>query len=251
MRLFATTEMALPHDQALSFPDPGSARGSAGIIKRPYIGEHLPGHPGEREDLDPCPIAYLVKQEADCTIHPHFHRIAQFQVFVGGSGRFGQRAIDGCQVHFANAWSTYGPIVAGPEGVDYLVLRMRYAKGAGWMPAAREQLLQVPNRQPRNVVYPAFKIDTKRPERITLGDESDGLGAWYVALADGASTIDPDPSSGGGQFTVALRGTLRNQDGVVLPALAVHFNTNDEPPMPWSACNGPASLLQVRFPKIG
>lgn len=76
------------------------------------------------------PMAYLVEQAPGSTVDPHFHEVDQFQIFVGGSGQIGTHPLEGVTVHYAGPHSPYGPIAAGPDGVQYVTLRRNWDPGA-------------------------------------------------------------------------------------------------------------------------
>ena len=86
------------------------------------------------------PMAFLVEKEAGAIVHPHFHQADQYQVVVQGSGRLGLHDIASVAVHYTDAYSAYGPIVAADEGVSWFTLRNAWDPGARYMPAARQQL---------------------------------------------------------------------------------------------------------------
>ncbi len=92
------------------------------------------------------PHAFLIEQDPDTTILPHFHRQNQFQVIVGGGGSLGRHAVQPLLVHYAGAYTGYGPIVCGVQEVQYLTLRPRYDSGAQFMPEARERLVRGPKK---------------------------------------------------------------------------------------------------------
>ncbi|MBT3534778.1 MAG: hypothetical protein HN478_12925, partial [Rhodospirillaceae bacterium] len=69
------------------------------------------------------PQALLVEQSANSEIPPHFHGIDQFQVVVRGGGMLGKHAVKPVCIHYANAYSGYGPLNAEDEGVFYFTLR--------------------------------------------------------------------------------------------------------------------------------
>src|ERR1700738_3467863 len=54
---------------------------------------------------------------------PHFHPVDQYQVFVHGGGHLGKRAIGEITVHYADAYTPYGPMVAGDQGMSVYTIR--------------------------------------------------------------------------------------------------------------------------------
>ena len=74
------------------------------------------------------PVAYRVHQGPGTVSQPHFHQANQFQVFVEGEGFFGKQPVRAVRAQYAQAFTPYGPIVAGDPGLSYLTLRN------GWDP---------------------------------------------------------------------------------------------------------------------
>ena len=86
-----------------------------------YVGAApLRGHyqDGNEVNDNGLPQGFLVTQPPGAVTPPHFHEPNQFQVFVGGKGRIGACAALPLTVQYANGHTPYGPIVAGPEGVQ-------------------------------------------------------------------------------------------------------------------------------------
>jgi hypothetical protein len=63
--------------------------------------------------------------------------VDQFQLVLGGYGRIGRHDVARGSLHYAAAYQSYGPILAGDEGLRYLTVRARYDSGAHMMPGAR------------------------------------------------------------------------------------------------------------------
>lgn len=51
------------------------------------------------------PVGYLVEQERNSTILPHFHQANQFQVVVAGGGLLGKLPVGPVTVHYAGAFT--------------------------------------------------------------------------------------------------------------------------------------------------
>lgn len=69
------------------------------------------------------PTVFLVEQGADILLQPHFHRQNQFQLFVAGDGTIGSEPIRPITLHYAGAYTGYGPIKSGPGGLKYFTIR--------------------------------------------------------------------------------------------------------------------------------
>ena len=98
--------------------------------------------PGEAPPPDNIvyPMAFLVEKDAEAVVHPHFHQADQYQVIVQGGGRLGTHDVGTVAVHYTDAYSAYGPIVAAGEGISWFTLRNAWDSGARYMPKERQQL---------------------------------------------------------------------------------------------------------------
>ena len=94
----------------------------------------------------PSPLVYLIEQPPGSVLPAHFHRQNQFQVFVDGGGMFGPHPIIPGMVHYANAYTGYGPIVAGDEGLRYFTIRAVFDSGAFMVDAQRDAMVRGPKR---------------------------------------------------------------------------------------------------------
>jgi hypothetical protein len=56
-------------------------------------------------------------------IKPHFHSVDQYQVVVRGVARSGKHPMCSGDFHYADAYTSYGPIVAGEGGLAFFTLR--------------------------------------------------------------------------------------------------------------------------------
>ena len=61
----------------------------------------------------------------------HFHDSDQFQIIVQGTGTLGRHELKPFTVHYSRAFTPYGPIQAGPEGVTWATLRSK-SSSTGW-----------------------------------------------------------------------------------------------------------------------
>ena len=69
------------------------------------------------------PMAFLVEKDPHAVVKPHFHQAHQYQVVVQGGGRLGTHDVGSVAVHYTDAWSAYGPIVAQDDGISWFTLR--------------------------------------------------------------------------------------------------------------------------------
>ncbi len=165
------------------------------------------------------PQAFLVQQDPDSVILPHFHEENEFQVFVEGDGTIGRNALRPVTVHYAGRHTGYGPITAGSRGLWYFSLRAIADPGARFLPESRDRM-------------------EKGPKRHLMGEtielQPDGIAAWVLR--------QPLPTPrGAARFYIALSGELAWQ-GTRLPRFAVAFASEDFP------FEGDGSMLCVQFP---
>ena len=183
------------------------------------------------------PMAFLVEQDSDEVVGAHYHQADQFQVMVAGSGRLGTHDVSAASVHYAGAWTAYGPLRAGAEGLAYFTLRN------GWDPGARYMEFSEMRAGLRGV--------TRRHREVvgeTVSVAPDGLYARRVRIAAGASETGPDPSSGAGQFWLVLSGELR-VDGAAVPAMSCVFVYPEEGAFVAGAGEEGAEVMVMQFPR--
>jgi len=198
------------------------------------------------------PDAYLVEQGPADVLPPHFHRADQFQVFVSGYGTFGNHPVQPPHVHYAGAFTPYGPIVAGPEGIGYMTMRKNFDTGVFEMPKALPEL-RAAARPPRDMVSDHLDITPERPPatelecREVFAPQPDGLAAWHYRVPAHANFVAPDPAGGGGQYFLVLTGELLAADGTPLPPKSCTFVSSDEPPYRVTA-SAALDVLVLQFP---
>lgn len=193
------------------------------------------------------PMAFLVEQDAGEVANAHFHQADQFQVVVAGEGMLGTHAVRPVAVHFAGAFTAYGPIRAGTAGLTYFTLRNGFDPGARYMMRRenRQALRAVPGRRHREAV--AGPVDAGKSE-VLLGPEPDGMAAWHYRVAPGECLSGPVSDTGRGQHWLVVDGSVW-RGGVALGPLSCAFVYPDE--APFTATGGPAGarLLAMQFPR--
>jgi hypothetical protein len=163
----------------------------------------------------PSPHSIYTRQPANFRIPPHYHDNAQFQIFVEGSAAFGSRNIRPLTVHFATHQTGYGPILSGPEGLNYITLRIATEFGAHLVDNPEERTRmnpRIPRRQLTNEIgplAPGALLEIREPAVVVaLDPEPDGLAAWVVRLPPSAILATPRHTGGVGQFHVVTAGSM-------------------------------------------
>jgi mannose-6-phosphate isomerase-like protein (cupin superfamily) len=158
------------------------------------------GKPGADVDM---PQAFLVEQDADSVILPHFHERDQFQVVVEGSGSLGRHEVRPVSVHYASRHTGYGPITAGPRGLWYFSLRAMTDPGAHFLPEEREKL----ERGPKLNLLADPVTGGDAPVEELLAPRPDGVAAWALRVPPGTE-VSPPVHAGGPRYYVVVSGEM-------------------------------------------
>lgn len=226
-----------------------------------YIGQNRntlkPGDPVP-SDQGLYPMAFLVEKDCGAVVHPHFHQADQYQVIVQGAGRLGIHDVASVAIHYTDAYSAYGPIVAGEEGVAWFTLRNAWDPGARYMPEHRAQLRAARARyQHREATCGPLPplTDAERAAltavrgHAVIEESADGLGSWRYTLPANGAVTGPDPATGGGQFWLIAAGSAAVGNGALLPPQSTVFVAPEEPAPSLTAGPGGADLICMQFPK--
>jgi hypothetical protein len=225
-------------------------------------------------------MAFLVEQDPGEVANAHFHQADQFQVVVAGEGTLGTHAVRPITVHFAGAFTAYGPIHAGAAGLTYFTLRNGFDPGARYMmrDENRVALRAAAGRRHREAVagpldaglghvlrgpvaYRSQVAPGPAPDlcelplareagrsQVLLGPESDGMAAWCYCVAPGAPMCGPAPDGGRGQHWLVVDGSVQ-RDGLVLGPLSCAFVYPYEAPFEATAGPAGATVLAMQFPR--
>jgi hypothetical protein len=222
-----------------------------------------PGAPGAlsttffraTRDVTDAPTAALNRYEGGESRYSaaHFHEVDQFQIIMEGSGEFGRHHVEPYYVHFARAYTPYGPLQSDKNtGWGFIVLRSRFDSGAQRFPGSLEKLKEIPNRKPwqvtKKLAFPARTSDVSVQDIPEIKDEQ-GLFTRTITMAPHARTMAPDPSIGDGQYVVVVKGNLI-YDNVEKPAPTVIFTRRDEPAFEIRAGAHGLEAVIMNFPKV-
>ena len=155
----------------------------------------------------PGPQATMSDLNPGESILPHFHGVSMFQLFVDGSGTIGNRGqeLKALTIQFKDHHTAYGPIVAGPNGLSFVALRIFTGNSEPVYldkPGYRERLR--PSKRRNVTTDPViFSVDPVMEHReqaqweTLLEDPADGMRAQVVRLGAGKAVQGPDPRAAG------------------------------------------------------
>lgn len=220
----------------------------AGAWIHPYFGVEAPHTDRTRPSTDAYPVAYRVCQDPSTAIQTHFHQVDQFQVVLGGRGSLGRADLAPVCVHYAAAHTGYGPLQAGPDGLDYLTVRNRWDPGLRPLPEARAELDRAGERRPvhRLSALPGASTADGSPTHTLLIDPVDaaGAGAWRSVF--GAGPIDLRCSRECDGAAIVLSGAI-DRHGEALGVGDCAVWTRGAPPTDWVAATDATMLLCLQF----
>ena len=221
-----------------------------GATSTPFFGDP------DRPDLPHAALSQrvpgLAKPKVSLT---HYHAVDQFQVVIDGKGKLGRHDLSPYCVHFSRAYTPYGPLVSdAAAGFTFFVLRPQYAEASYYLPKSLGLLRQVPDRQPwqitRPVSFPTLSPGTADVvlQEIAGMTNEQGLAAHTLSMKPNAKTSAPDPSQGGGQYLVVVKGSvLHDKKEHKAPALV--FAKPGEGPYQVHAGAAGLEALVLSFPR--
>lgn len=198
------------------------------------------------------PDGYLVEQSPHSTVRPHFHVVDQFQVIVHGDGTLGGKFVRPVTAHYADAYTGYGPIIAGVSGLHYFTLRPSHDGGAQYLPESKSEQRHVPGGRRHRLASHTSQLDSNGMRAVTgvewrrvFPEEPDGpLGFEVVAGPDSDIAVD---TAAFGQYVLTLAGELVVDEVVAGPLSCLYFDPGEGPPVLRTDGRG-AQLLVLRFP---
>jgi len=197
------------------------------------------------------PEAFLVDFGPDRVTGAHFHSVDQFQIFFGAPGGLYQRhQIPGVELHYADAFHTYGPFSAADERIKFFTLRPCQGQFRGEMPAERDKL-RYQGRRGIHVDLDPLMAVVATPGEVSAHDviprEADGLAATlFIAGAD-AEIRPPSAAGTSGVYLCVLAGEVDAGDGPVGP-LALGWTLQGEDSRPLRCGPDGARVLAMSYP---
>ena len=201
----------------------------------------------------PAPQAFLIEQDPNTVIPPHFHEQDQFQIVAEGSGTLGRHPVVPINVHYASRHTGYGPIVAGEHGLSYFTLRAVTTPYAHFLPESRAKMRDLPRR---NLLGPSITLCGAAQRRASsesavamlIEPQPDGVAAWLLRVPPNTAIASPGRDACGGRFYLVADGAMYAQ-GARLPRFSIAFVSADEQAFDSSAGEEGAEVLILQFPK--
>jgi hypothetical protein len=208
-------------------------------------------------EISPGPQALMTQMAANETILPHFHGVAQFQIFPSGAGMMAKTEVQPLMLQYKDHHSAYGPLIAGPHGLTFIALRNRMGDSVPVYlskPGYREKLK--PSKR-RNWISPHIHLST-RPvlqfrkavawEPVFEQEIKDEMSAQLLRLGAGMSAMGPDPKAGGGYYVWVANGSML-ANGQTLPEWSMVFVERGEAALEITAGRVGLEALVMQFPK--
>jgi hypothetical protein len=181
----------------------------------------------------------------------HFHPVDQFQVFFPSPGAWYQRSqISTILLHYADAYTTYGPFGTSDHGFSFFTLRARSTVENHFMPGSRDRMIR---HSGRNIhVAVDRKIGKEQSENSFLvtkviESDSDELAAYFVTAGAGARVTSPEADNHGGVYYCLLNGSVIDGQSCK-QGKALAWRHPGETPIELQAGEGGFEALVLQFP---
>lgn len=206
------------------------------------------------KDEDLSPTVFLIEQPANRALPAHFHHNNQFQIFIEGEGKIGARTAQPVTVHYADAYTAYGPITAGDDGIKYFTLRSRYEEGGVYVSNAEGKWPAGPRRHATSKPVAMREIGELRcletVERSVLVPRSDeGLLVESLSLPPAVPLPTVEMGSAVGQFHFVLRGALRAGDILLAENESMFVSADESRPAMKAGPDGLQLLILAMPPR--
>ena len=199
------------------------------------------------------PTVSLIEQPPGAILVPHFHRQNQFQLFVDGGGVIGTSDLKPMTIHYAGAYTGYGPLVAGSTGIKYFTIRSVCETGLVPISEAREKMVRGPKRHaqsgPLKIVDGSdlLALDEVSVEAsIPLSD--DGLGAEVACIPAASPFKLVRQTASEGVFVFVLAGALAFGETQLQPWESIFVSAEETEPDLAAGKNG-AQILVLHVPR--
>jgi rubredoxin len=206
-----------------------------------------------KEDPDG-PVAFLAESTPKRVLRSHFHECDQFQIIALGGGTLAKHKLAFGGVHFSRAFTPYGPITNGDQGIGFITLRTKRDPGAGaqFVPDSSEKLKAIKNRDPWQVTeMPKFQALKNGEDSTVMPFEQmkddRGLAGYAVTVRANTRIAAPAPSPDG-QYIIVTKGSLFDE-GKEKKGLSVIWVGGGEKPFQLQAGAEGLEAVVLNFPR--
>jgi len=198
---------------------------------------------------------------ANETIIPHFHGTTQFQLFPAGSGTIGRKGdpLLPLTVQFKDHHTAYGPVVAGPNGLTFMALRIKTGDSAPVYldkPGYRDKLKASKRRNwlSKPVGFSTIPVLENRKEAsweplFEMDKIDDEMAAHVLRLGRGMTVRGPEPKAAGGYYIFVANGSMSGKDGEDLPQWSMVVVESNEEEFEIRAGRQGLEALVLQYPK--
>ena len=196
------------------------------------------------------PTIFLIEQPPGMALPAHFHHNNQFQIFVEGGGKIGPRSLSPVTVHYAGAYTAYGPLVAGPEGLKYFTVRTVCETGGVMVAQSDGQWPAGPRRHATAApVLPRLAADlaaiSEVEETTIIATAEDGLAVRSYAVPPKTTMPALDTGLGEGAFLFIVSGSVIVDGAELKHWESVYVSRDEEIPSIAAGAEGAQVLLLV------
>ena len=197
------------------------------------------------------PQAYLVEQPPQIVNPTHFHVQNQFQLFTEGEGLFGRKQISPYMIHYAGAYTGYGPIVSGNTSLNYITFRALKDPGAQFLPEKKSNFKAGPKDHfdaPLPLLSKDALTSLKESEcHWVKPPTAQGMAVALYRIPKGTQMLVNLPPASIGFFAVVLQGEII-YEGEKLGRHENIFISAKNPNFLLCASECPAEILTLHFP---
>ena len=199
----------------------------------------------------PSPQAFLVEQGANEVVLPHFHEQNQFQVVVHGGGSVGRSAVAPITVHYAGAYTGYGPISSGDDGLWYLTLRPMMDNGPLYVHESRDKMKPGPKKHYQSAALGTTPegdlAQLSQPEAQTINADPQGPTVEVLRVPPQQRQTMTCTDAGGGRFFFVTAGSLL-ANGMEYPKWSCLWSASNDPAFEVVAGESGVEVLSLGFP---
>ncbi len=200
---------------------------------------------GKRQTDSNAPQSFLVRAGPDHVIPGHFHAVDQFQIFVEGNAKLGRFDLQVGSIHYTDAFTTYGPIIAADSGYAYFTLRPASTTSYHKMPGAGKLLGEARpagSGRGRMLISEIDEGDEAADGIAPLFVEDDGVGAYRLAGGPGEAMAFP-PGAQSGRFILILSGSAEIEGQSYGPKSCLWIDEDEKTKAAVAGAKGVIALL--------